>query len=134
MLDTVDAPLVIGDIPDTSAAIGHMLARSMVPDEATRTVANRRLEAWAAERPQVSIIRLGDFVKRSESNASIKAGPLTLESGTTRALLQADHLHPTPRGCAALSLAVMATLTDDGLKPEQVLWDPDKIVAAATGE
>lgn len=128
LLSKIEAPLVIGDIPDSSAAIGHMLARPMVPDPETRAEANRRLAAWAATRPHVSILSLSAFVESSETNVAIKAGPLTLDAGTTRLLLQPDRLHPTHPGCAALALAVMATLTDDGLKQEHVLWDPEKIV------
>jgi len=48
--------------------------------------------------------------------------------GATRELLQADRLHPTPKGCASLVLATLAALTDDGELQEQLLWDPKKIL------
>lgn len=127
-LSKIKAPLIIGDIPDASASIGHMLARSMVPDDKTRAEANRRLTIWASERPNVAIVSLSAFVQASEANAKIAVGPLSLEAGTTRKLLQADRLHPTQQGCASLALATIATLIDGGLEQDQVLWDPKKIL------
>ncbi|MEP4076683.1 hypothetical protein [Haloferula sp.] len=132
LLSKIDAPLVIGDIPDASAAIGHMLSQPMVPNTKTRDEANRRLAAWAAKRPQVSIVALSDFVKSSEANAAITTGPLTLAAGTTRNLLQPDRLHPTHPGCAALALAIMVSLADNGLDQEQVLWKPKEMVELST--
>jgi hypothetical protein len=130
LLSGIEAPLVIGDIPDCSAAIGHMLAHSMVPDAKTRAEANRRLTEWADKKPNVSVVPLSKFVASSEADNAITAGPVTFPEMTTRRLLQADRLHPTHTGCAALALAVMATLTDDGLERDQVVWDLKKIVAA----
>ena len=134
LLSPIEAPLVIGDIPDASASIGHMLARSMVPDTNTRAEANRRLAAWAAKRPNVSIVPLSNFVKSSETNAAISAGPMTIAAGKTGALLQADRLHPNQTGCAALAVAILATLIDDGLEQQQVRWNLEEIVAATTAD
>lgn len=134
LLSAIKAPLVIGDIPDCSASIGHMLARSMVPDADIQAEANRRLTAWAAKRPNTSIVPLSKFVASSQSNSAITAGPVTIPENSTRNLLQADRLHPTPPGCAALALAVIATLGDDGLKQDQVLWDLDKVSSATDAD
>jgi hypothetical protein len=127
MLERIDAPLVIGDIPDTSAAIGRMLSRRMVPDAKTLEEANRRLAAWAAGKPGVSILSLSSFVKSVESDTKLQAGPLTIASGRTWSLLQDDRLHPTPVGNAMLALATLATLLDNGLEKEAVLWDPESV-------
>jgi hypothetical protein len=132
LLSSIEAPLIVGDIPDASASIGRMLARSMVPDARTRAEANRRLAAWAAERPDVTIVSLSRFLKSAEANAAIELGQLTFEEGTTRDLLQPDRLHPTPTGCAALALAVLSSLSDEGLKQNEILWDPDQVARLAT--
>ncbi|MFC7338684.1 hypothetical protein ACFQY0_15925 [Haloferula chungangensis] len=127
-LSKIEVPLIIGDIPDASASIGHMLARAMVPDAETRSEANRRLAAWAAKRPQVSVISLSSFLRSCEANAAITVGPLSLKQGSTRELLQADRLHPTPMGCATLALAVFASFDGDDLKPDQIVWNPAEIL------
>lgn len=133
LLSGIDVPLVVGDIPDASAAVGHMLSSSMVPDRRTRQEANRRLAAWAAGRPRVSIVPLSKFVESSESDSALRAGPLVLEPGSTRLLLQPDRLHPSPDGCAALALAVMESLLDDGLRQDEILWDLEKMVSLSQG-
>lgn len=128
LLSSIEAPLIIGDIPDASAAIGHMLSHHMVPDAKIRAEANKRLADWATKRPQVSIVPLSEFVKSSEANAAIELGEVTIPAGATRPLLQRDRLHPTHQGCAALALAVMSALADFGLNEEQVLWDTEEIL------
>ncbi|MGB6222832.1 hypothetical protein [Haloferula sp.] len=129
LLSTIEVPLIIGDIPDASAAIGHMLSRHMVPDAKIRAEANRRLTVWAAKRPHVSVVPLSEFVKSSEADVAIEVGEVTIPAGSTRRLLQRDRLHPTHPGCAALALAVMSALTDFGLSENQVLWNPEEILS-----
>src|SRR6185436_10796583 len=66
-LEEIPGPLVVGDIPDASAAT-DMLTPDVIPTAATRTAANRRLKQWAAARPQVAIVSLSDFMRASLAN------------------------------------------------------------------
>ena len=56
----VDAgvPLVVGDVPDMSLAVGKMLSKAQMPKLETITLANERIRAWAKDKPRVAILPL----------------------------------------------------------------------------
>jgi len=131
LLAEIECPLVIGDIPDASAAIGHMLSAPMVPDAATRSEANRRLGDWARVRPWVSIVPLSRFMGSAQRNEEIRLGDQTWPAGRSRELLQPDRLHPGPEGCTALALAVLSSLQSHGLPKTAVEWRPERVLREA---
>ncbi|MFM8817370.1 MAG: hypothetical protein ACKOHI_05780, partial [Phycisphaerales bacterium] len=51
-------PLVVGDLPDMSAAVGKMLSRAQMPARGTIERANEEIRAWAARRPRVALLPL----------------------------------------------------------------------------
>ncbi|MBE0544292.1 MAG: hypothetical protein IH623_23375 [Verrucomicrobia bacterium] len=107
LLDAVECPIVLGDIPDASAAVNGMLRPEQIPSAAAMTAANRQLKEWAATRPQVIIVKLSEFMRDALANRAIKIRDYTLPAGRTRVLLQEDKLHASPQGCAMLALAVL---------------------------
>lgn len=112
LLDQIHCPLIIGDIPDMSSATNTgIISSAQVPSEVARRAANKRLRQWAKSRPQVTIVPLAKFMRDIKANRAIKLRHLMLPAGKTRALLQPDELHPTPRGAAVLSLAILNALT-----------------------
>jgi hypothetical protein len=125
-LDEFKCPLVVGDFPDASAAIGTMLRPEQVPHAATRLAANRRLAAWAAERNHVRLVSLSTFMSAAQQNAAYALPSFQWSKGQTRALLQHDAMHPECLGCAALSVGIFEAL--QGNRPlfprAHVLWDP----------
>lgn len=132
-LDQLTCPLVIGDIPDASAAVGGILGAKEVPKPDVIAAANRRLAEWAATRKNVSLISLNEFMSACVENRALKIGSLTWPEGETRKLLQSDKLHPARHGCAVLALAVMNALTKErGLFSEKdVRWDVEEVYRRA---
>jgi hypothetical protein len=111
LLDQLHCPLVLGDLPDASAATNTgIISADMVADAAVRAAANQRLKTWAASRPRVAIVPLANFMKRVAANQSVIVHGRKFAAGKTRAFLQADELHPTPQGAALLALGIFDAL------------------------
>lgn len=126
-LDQIPCPLVVGDIPDVSSATNSgIISAAQVADAAVRAAANARLKAWAAGRPQVTIVPLADFMRKISANEAVTVHDLTLPAGKTRVLLQADQLHPTPRGAALLALGILDALAaqQPEFSAKNIRWNP----------
>ena len=130
LLERIPCPLVVGDIPDASSATNTgIISVAQVPSETARRAANARLKQWAAARPQVAVVPLAEFMQAVKANAAIKLHNGSLPAGKTRALLQADGLHPNPRGAAVLSLGILDALTKSQKRfsAAAVDWNPDEV-------
>lgn len=140
LLEKFECPIVVGDIPDATAAAGGILAHEQVPQPETIAAANRRIQAWAAGRKNVSLVPLAEFMKNCQANAALKVRDREWPAGESRKLLQRDRLHPARHGCAALALAVCDRLTASGIVPkaDQVCWNDETVyreaIAAADAE
>lgn len=95
-------PLVIGDIPDMSPAVGRMLSKAQMPALDTIARANARIHAWAEERPRVAVVPLARLVTELRSGKPFEAGRRTWSESADGALIQRDQLHPTFVGSLAL--------------------------------
>ncbi len=125
-LESVQCPLIVGNIPDASAAIKTgMLRAEQVPTAKTISAANQRLKEWAKKRPQVAILSISDFLHNALANQPLTVHKLTIPQGKTRALLQNDLLHTTSRGCAALALAILDAAPSTN--PKEVRWNFDEV-------
>jgi hypothetical protein len=142
LLEPISCPLVVGDIPDASAAVGNMLTPQQMPSKAALAAANRRLKAWAAGRSNVVTVALSDFMRQATSNQKIIIQGHTWKAGETRSLLQDDMLHASASGCAALTVALFQAaygLPPGGSSaapkspplPGEVQWNPDEILRLA---
>jgi hypothetical protein len=129
LLEAVQCPLILGDIPDASAAVNRMLRPDQIPSAAAMSAANRRLKAWAATRPRVAILSLSEFMRAVAANESLTIHGNTLPAGKTRVLLQDDKLHPSPPGCAVLALAILDACRSmrPAPAPAEVRWDPKEV-------
>ncbi len=124
LLERLEGPLVIGDIPDASSAVGGILHREEMPKLETLAAANRRIREWAAKRPAVMVLPLAEFMTACKADQALKTGPVEWPQGTTRKLLQPDQLHAARTGNVALALSILGALTERGLIPEEsVRWD-----------
>lgn len=128
LLETVPCPLILGDIPDATAAT-NILGPDEIPSAQVLSAANRRLKEWAATRPRVVIVPLSEFMRAAACNAACTIHKVTLPKGKTRALLQDDQLHPTPRGCAVLALALLDAFQSTRTAPSanEICWDPQEV-------
>jgi hypothetical protein len=133
LLEGLDCPLIIGDIPDASAAANGILSPDELPSPAVRIAANRRLKEWAAQHKQVTVVPLAEFMRAASANEAISVHGHVIARGTTGALLQEDRLHPSRRGCAVLAVSIFDTFLagHPGSDAMQVRWDPDEVLQAA---
>jgi hypothetical protein len=129
LLEAVDCPLIIGDIPDASAALNCMLSAREIPSSKARAAANRRLKEWAARHKQVTVVPLAEFMRAIAANKALTVHGHTIAAGKTHALLQGDRLHPTRRGCAALAVSIFDAFmaAHPGLDASQVRWNPEEV-------
>ncbi len=129
-LEQIPCPLVIGDIPDASAATNTgIISLPQVPSEAARRAANQRLKKWVAAHPQATIVPLAEFMSAVKADAAIKLHNGILPAGKTRTLLQADQLHPTPRGAAMLALGILDALVQAQRQfpAKEIRWDTSEV-------
>ena len=125
ILEGIKCPLLLGDIPDASAAVNGMLRPDQIPSTNAMAAANQRLREWAATRPNVVILGLSEFMRTVMANQSLTIRDHTLPEGKTRMLLQNDKLHSSPPGCAVVALAALEALhTKQAFPPSDVRWDP----------
>jgi len=129
LLEAVQCPLVVGDIPDASGASIDMLPPDQIPSAETMSAANRRLKEWAATRPQVIIVALSGFVRAAMADQALSIRSHTLPAGKTRILLQDDKLHPSPPGCAVLAVAILDAIQSSrpGIPARDVRWNPKEV-------
>jgi hypothetical protein len=129
LLEAVQCPLVIGDIPDASGASDDVLSAEQIPNAEVMSAANRRLKVWAASRQQVVIVSLSKFMRTATANEALTIRGHTLEKDKTRMLLQSDKLHPSPPGCAVLALAILDAIqsTRPASSADEVRWDPKEV-------
>jgi hypothetical protein len=129
LLEPIQCPLIVGDIPDASAASRAMLGDEQIPSAPTMAAANRRLQEWAAGRSNVAIVPLSAFMRSAASDGPVTVHNYTLPQGQTRILLQADNLHPSPPGSSVLALAALDALLarQPGRPADEVRWDPKAV-------
>ena len=133
LLDSIHCPLIIGDIPDVSAATDGILSSDEIPTSATLAAANRRLKEWAAKRPAVVVVPLAKFIKTAMADQTLAVHRYILPAGRTRALMQNDKLHPTARGCAVLALAILDAFqaSHPGMAESDVCWNAETVSHSA---
>jgi hypothetical protein len=130
-LEKIRCPLLVGDIPDASSATNTgIISPAQVPSEKARLAANARLKSWAAKHPQVTIVPLAEFMRATKANAEIKIHGLTLPAGKTRSLLQADGLHPNPRGAAVLALGIWDAFlkAHPKIPAKEIRWNVEEVL------
>jgi hypothetical protein len=128
-LEPFRCPLIIGDLPDASAAVERMLTPDQIPSHAALSAANRRLKEWASARKQTVVIPLSAFMRNAMANKPLTVHGHTLGEGKTRVLLQDDKLHPSAAGCAVLALAIFDSLLSNqtALSSSDIRWDAREV-------
>jgi len=109
-LSRFEVPVLVGDMPDMSPAVGKMLSRRQMPAAETLAKLNARLAEWAAKRPNVRLVPLARMQAQLMRERALEVGGARLESTPERPLLQKDELHPAPYGMAGLACEVAAQL------------------------
>lgn len=135
-LQRLGCPVVVGDLPDVSSAVGRAtymgttLVDVQVPSAAMLARLNARLHEWAREQPHVIVLPLADFVRRTLADEPFVLRGTVIE-GARDDILQSDWLHPTLLGSAALTAFVLDAVEQalgDGFDETRVDWDAASVV------
>lgn len=129
LLEAVSCPLLIGNIPDASGADPNMLPRDYIPTKAEMDAANRRIRDWAAKHKNVMVVDLAKLMGAAAANQALNVHGNKWAAGASRALLQDDGLHPTPAGCAMLTLASLDAIraSQKAIPSSAIRWDAKEI-------
>jgi hypothetical protein len=130
-LERIDAPLIVGDLPDASRAVGGILGKGEMPPLETIAKCNERLKEWAAARPNVKIFPISEVMARAGADEELTIGGMNWPAGKSRALLQRDLLHPARHGLAALAIAVLDAAASPATTPVNLSRDLELVYAAA---
>ena len=133
LLEPFRCPLIVGDLPDASAAAERMLTPDEIPGPAALAAANRRLKEWASGRKQTVVIPLSNFMRNAMANKPLTVHGETLAEGKTRVLLQDDKLHPSAAGCAVLALAIFDSFlsSQPAHSANDIRWDAKEVYRLA---
>jgi len=104
-LERFACPMIVGDFPDMSGAIGSVLRRNQVPSPEALKALNARLEAWIEEHPHAQQFGLSAFMSKIAARESITVGGHTWAGDEVGTFLQRDRLHPTLEGLVAIAFA-----------------------------
>lgn len=118
LLDEFECPLLVGDFPDMSGAVGRVLQARQMPAPETLKKLSARVNAWAAEKQNVRVVPLARMVEDLLSDKPLRIGRHDWPAGSTRRLLQADRLHPTLEGLLGMAQYVADRLVMEGLARE----------------
>lgn len=129
MLDELDVPMLVGDLPDVHGASPKMISPRQIPDRARLDAFNARIAAWAETRPRVHLLPMAAWTDALKGGVPPSIGEVTIGPGDP--LLQWDGLHPTARGQAVLVLLVLERLRAwlPGLEAGDVAADPGAVLA-----
>jgi hypothetical protein len=116
LLDDLNVPMVIGNLPDVRGAVGRMLSANQVPTEKTLQKLNSRIQEWAKVHVNVTIIDVNGFWNKALSDEEIVLLQHTWPAGSQAKLLQRDMLHTTFEGTIAASMLVTEALGVDCLE------------------
>jgi len=111
-LERFEVPVLVGDLPDMSPAVGKMLAPAQMPAKETLAKANARFAEWAKGRANIRVLPLADMQRQLMEERALEIRGVRLESTKQAPLLQRDELHPAPHGMAGLACAVAVEMKD----------------------
>lgn len=137
LLDRLDVPLIVGDLPDMRGASVRMLKPRQIPSAALLQRVNERLRAWARARGDVQVVGLSALLRELRDQGVVlprAAGDLRTPPA---ALLQSDRLHATRLGMATLVYRMQGTLQHLFPKAHALhghAWAFDRFVEAAGAE
>lgn len=134
-LEAFQCPVLVGDFPDMSTALDvkdnpmPLLSKAQVPAPETLEKLNRRVRAWATEKPQRIVVKVSEMMRRLRANEEFALRRNTWFQGSLEFLLQKDRLHPTLQGSIALWILALDELVraEPSIPESAFLWDAKQI-------
>ena len=131
MLEELEVPVFVGDLPDVHGASRKMISPSQIPSVEMLAELNATIETWAAAQPEIHLVPLAEWMAalKAEDSVAVWGRPYEVDAGR---LLQWDRLHPTSAGQAVLAVLLLERIAAvvEGLTEADVVADPDAIAGA----
>lgn len=124
-LSTLQAPIILADLPDMTHAVGIMLSSRQVPSPKTLESLNAKVRDWASKRPSTVIVPLAGVVRSAMTSGQVHVGGRDYQGQAARALLTRDGLHATLDGQIAVALEALSQARAAGVLPANATWDSD---------
>jgi len=104
LLNQIDAPIILGDLPNVQEAVGKMLSANQVPTSKTLHKLNKRIHEWGDAHDNVTIVDVFGLSNKLMNDEAITFLGHTWPSGSQSSLLQQDMLHTTLEGTVIASM------------------------------
>jgi len=123
LLEQINAPIIIGNLPDVRVAIGKVLSATQVPTSATLVKLNDRIQAWGDANENVTVIDAFTLGLKLVNDEAITIHNQSWPAGSQEKLLQDDMLHTTLEGTVAVSLLAISSIELDCIEtnPEVIM-------------
>jgi hypothetical protein len=137
MLEKLEVPVLVGDLPDMKGATRRMLAPEQVPSAAVLKELNERLAAFAKQHANVRLVAIAELTRVMKEQGvplPLATGPLPTPPG---ALLQGDKLHPNRLGMAMVGYTIqdaLRSLFPEGHALRAQQWTFEQFVVACGAE
>lgn len=95
-LERLDAPLLLGDLPDMRTAANWMLPAHAIPPVAELAALNAHLRRWAAAHPRVVVVPLSEWTRQLMASGEVELAPGV--RAPSASLMNADGLHVNRKG------------------------------------
>lgn len=124
-LSTLQAPIVLADLPDMTHAVGIMLSPRQVPSPQTLEALNAKVRDWAVTRPNTVVVPLAGVVRSAMASGQVRVGGRDYQGQAARALLTRDGLHATLEGQIVVALEALSQAKAAGVIPANATWETD---------
>ena len=137
MLDKLEMPILLGDLPDMHGAATRMLSARQIPEPELLQRLNEQLAEFVKAHPNMRLVPLARMVRTMKDEGAslpLATGALKTPPG---ALLQEDRLHATRLGIAFLGYALQEDLRaafPAGHPLREQVWTFEQFVEAAGAE
>jgi hypothetical protein len=107
-LEKMTCPILVGDLPDVTAATTGFLAPitpAMLPSPALRNASNARIREWAKAHKNVTLVPLAELMKTVAGNSALRLRDNEWKDSEVQRMIQPDRLHPTAEGLVVIWIA-----------------------------
>ncbi len=125
-LEIFTCPVIVGDFPDMSPAVGLMLRAEQAPRPETLKAMNNRIREWAAARPNIIVMPLGEMIERIGRGEAITIGQQSWTADEAKNFVLFDKLHPSLDGLIAITHLIVRQVMESELGADEADFTLDR--------
>lgn len=121
-LVALEAPIIVGNLPDMRGAVARLLGDAAAPSEVDRSALNRQIAEWAGRHPNVLVLSLEQLVEDIRRGESVNLGVAELAARESGRLFASDGLHLTSDGELAIATLSLSAFIAVGAMPQDAVF------------